>query len=446
MGKGGRAQHSNSQFPAMTVNIDFPSLKPIATMNMDSKSMLGRLKITSFLSFWFVFSVASLFVAKHVLHVYKLNEAIFSLWQFALSVTFGLTFTKIFRFHPLATLTSSQLHSIVPLSTTFLIKELLKYAALSRVSVNLVNTIRSLGPLFNVILEYLCLGYRPQPKVLYALTPIIIGVTLTSFDEFHVASISDSLLIAVVGCVAAILSTAINIGQNMYSKILFGRDKIDPVSLQIYLSAISFVIMSPFTCIQLFYQSLREGRLSHEFAIPPRPVITALVAAGFINFLASQFAFNTLNLISPLSYSVANTFKRVAIAVIAIFYFNERLSTVNGIGIVISIVGIFIYERQSRSQKEAHQYKIVSDSDDSTTPSTTTHDLMKRTDSGPDLRSLEMESNGLTSSTPAKGDNVSGTTGLGASGDAVQRHFYVDLASNSPMPKRQTSEMGHTRV
>ena len=117
--------------------------------------------------------------------------------------------------------------------------------------------------------------------------------------------------------------------------------------------------MFPFTFIQLTYQSIQQGRLTHELVLPSKPIILGLVVAGFINFVASQLAFNTLRLVSPLSYSVANTFKRVAIAVIAIFYFNERLSKINGIGIVISIMGIFIYERQSRSQKEAKQYRSL---------------------------------------------------------------------------------------
>lgn len=326
---------------------------------LDLKSIFGRIKTATFMTVWLAFSIVSLFIAKHVLHVYQLNETIFTLWQFALSVLFGVSFTKVFGLHNLTTLNNAQLRSIVPLSATFLIKEILKYAALSRVSVNLVNTIRSLGPMFNVGLEFIYLGHRPHRRVLIALVPIVIGVTLTSMDEIHVASVTDSFLVTILGFLAAILSTAINIGQNIYSKILFGREKIDPVSLQIYLSGISFVLMFPFTFTQLALKSVQHGRIAHELVIPSQAVVMALCFAGLINFVASQMAFSTLRLVSPLSYSVANTFKRVAIAVIAIFYFNERLSLINASGIIISIAGIFIYERQSRSQKDARQYRGV---------------------------------------------------------------------------------------
>lgn len=381
MGKGGSAYQKHNAFSS--VNFDTARMRS----NSDDASLFDQFRVSLFMKFWFISSVASLFIAKHVLHIYHLNEAVFSLWQFAISVLFGLLFTKLLRLQTLSTLTNSQFRSIVPLSATFLVKEVLKYAALSRVSVNLVNTIRSLGPLFNVILELIWLGHRPPPPVLWALVPIVVGVALTSIDEIHVASTSDSRVVAVVGFLAAILSTAINNGQNIYSKILFGRERIDPVSLQIYLSAISFALMSPFTFMQLTYESFREGRLSHEMLLPSRPVIAGLVFAGFVNFVASQLAFNTLRLVSPLSYSVANIFKRVAIAVVAIFYFNERMSIINGIGIFMSIVGIFIYERQSRSLKEAHQYRSLPNNEST---HLNQYPTGKQNASGPDLISLTM--------------------------------------------------------
>ncbi|PXF42622.1 Phosphoenolpyruvate/phosphate translocator 2, chloroplastic [Gracilariopsis chorda] len=350
-------------------------------------SFLPRVKVALFISGWFTFSLASLFFAKHVLNVYEINEAIFTLWQFASSVLFGLLFTKVLRIRPLAVLTRAQMRAVVPLSAAFLVKEVLKYASLARVSVNLVNTIRSLGPLFNVLLELLFFGHRPPISVVWALFPIILGVALTSVDEIHSASVSSAeLLVAIIGFTAAVLSTAINNAQNIYSKVLFGKERIDPVSLQIYLSAISLAIMSPGSLAQLAYHVVAHDLPAHKFLAPSWPVAAGLALAGFVNFAASQLAFNTLNLISPLSYSVANTFKRVCIAVIAIFYFNERLSVVNGVGIIISIVGVFIYERKSRALKEAKMYrKSGADSRSSSLPS------RKQNASGPDLVNMALD-------------------------------------------------------
>lgn len=384
MGTGGSA-HRDA--PTQAHRVSESPRAPNSSALHRINSILPRAKVAFFISAWFVFSLASLFLAKHVLHVYEVNEAVFTLWQFASSVLFGVLFTKLLKMHPLAVLNRSQLRAIVPLSAAFLVKEVLKYASLARVSVNLVNTIRSLGPLFNVCLEFLFFAHRPPFSVVWALFPIIAGVALTSIDEIHSASVSSAeLVVAVVGFLAATLSTAINNAQNIYSKILFGKERIDPVSLQIYLSAISLAIMSPGSLVQLGYHVLAHDLPVHTFLAPSLEVAGGLALAGLVNFAASQLAFNTLNLISPLSYSVANTFKRVCIAVIAIFYFNERLSLINGIGIAISIAGVFMYERKSRALKDAKMYKRGSSN--LHTPSLPSR---KQTASGPDLRSMALD-------------------------------------------------------
>lgn len=292
-----------------------------------------------------------------MLHVHKINEGVFTLWQFSASVLFGLAFTKVFRIRPLARLDRGQLRRIVPLSAAFLIKEMLKYASLARVSVNLVNTIRSLGPLFNVLLEALFFTHQPPRRVLWALCPIVIGVALTSFDELQSASVGIDFFAASLGFAAAVLSTAINNGQNIYSKILFGKERIDPVSLQIYLSAISLIIMAPGSGLQFLHHALVSDLPKRHWFAPSMYVAGVMALAGFVNFVSSQLAFNTLNRISPLSYSVANTFKRVCIACLAIFYLGERLSLVNGAGIAVSIAGVFLYERVSRAYKLSRMYQ-----------------------------------------------------------------------------------------
>ncbi len=317
----------------------------------------ARLSIGLGIVGWFSFSLASLFLAKHVLHVHKINEGVFTLWQFSASVLFGLLFTKVLRITPLADLSRDQLRKVVPLSAAFLIKEMLKYASLARVSVNLVNTIRSLGPIFNVILEALFFNHRPPIRVLWALAPIVVGVALTSVDELQSASLGVDLITAALGFAAAVMSTAINNGQNIYSKILFGKERIDPVSLQIYLSAISLVIMAPGSGMQFLHHAVTTDGLKRHWFAPSLHVAGVMALAGFVNFVSSQLAFNTLNRISPLSYSVANTFKRVCIACLAIFYLGERLSVVNGAGIAVSIAGVFVYERVSRSYKLARLYQ-----------------------------------------------------------------------------------------
>ncbi|KAI0564240.1 Sugar phosphate transporter [Gracilaria domingensis] len=424
MGMGGSA-HRDMPTPARRL-FDSSSLSSSSTVTRINNFLPG-VKVALFISGWFSFSLASLFLAKHVLHVFEINEAVFTLWQFASSVLFGLLFTKVLKVRPLAVLTRAQLRAIVPLSAAFLVKEVLKYASLARVSVNLVNTIRSLGPLFNVLLELVFFGHRPPASVVWALLPIILGVALTSIDEIHSASVSSAeFLVAIIGFVAAVLSTAINNTQNIYSKVLFGKERIDPVSLQIYLSAISLAIMSPGSLVQLSYHIVAHDLPAHTFLAPSWPVAAGLALAGLVNFAASQLAFNTLNLISPLSYSVANTFKRVCIAVIAIFYFNERLSPVNGVGIVISIAGVFIYERKARALKEAKMYRKTAQ-----TPRSTSLPNRKQNASGPDLVNMALDLTSPRAEVRKDTSNVPHYGELSLTPSAVARSHQANSNSRS---------------
>ena len=54
---------------------------------------------------------------------------------------------------------------------------------------------------------------------------------------------------------------------------------------------------------------------------------------------------------------MANTTKRITIAIIAIFGVGEYLSWINGMGIAISIVGVWGYERAARGYREAGVYR-----------------------------------------------------------------------------------------
>jgi len=318
--------------------------------------MREKLSVMAYLSAWIMSSVVSLFYANQLLkNNRQIGEDVFTVWQLACSVLYGLIFTKVCRMHELTELTRDQVRAIIPLSLAYLIKELLKYASLGRVSVNLFNTIRSLGPFFSIVLEITFMKHYPTSGMVGALAPIIGGVAATSLDEMNVAVDSSQLFVYGVGLIAAITSTAINNAQNIYSKILFGQKKIDPISLQIYLSAMSFLMIMPYKATS----SLTFGGVDSLMAtlFPSRQLCVQLAICGFINFLASQMAFSTLHKISPVSYSVSNTFKRVVITVGAVLVFNERLSFLNGAGIATSIFGVFLYERAVRSYKQARLYE-----------------------------------------------------------------------------------------
>jgi len=80
-----------------------------------------------------------------------------------------------------------------------------------------------------------------------------------------------------------------------------------------------------------------------------------IVAIGFFHFLQSITAISFLTTVSPLSYSVANTFKRVFVIIISIIYFRNVVTPLNYVGVFISIVGILLYNRANYLHSHAHE-------------------------------------------------------------------------------------------
>ena len=64
---------------------------------------------------------------------------------------------------------------------------------------------------------------------------------------------------------------------------------------------------------------------------------------GFYYYAYNEVAFITLNQVAPVTHSIANTFKRVAIILATVLVFGNKLSTLGAIGSSIAVLGTFFY-------------------------------------------------------------------------------------------------------
>merc|ERR1719271_1177667 len=64
---------------------------------------------------------------------------------------------------------------------------------------------------------------------------------------------------------------------------------------------------------------------------------------GFYYYAYNEVAFFTLNQVAPVTHSIANTFKRVAIILATVIVFGNKLTTLGAIGSAIAVAGTFLY-------------------------------------------------------------------------------------------------------
>ncbi|KAI5457262.1 triose-phosphate transporter family-domain-containing protein [Mariannaea sp. PMI_226] len=272
--------------------------------------------------------------------------------------------------YPIRPPTRDVIMTTLPLAAFQIGGHLLSSTATSKIPVSLVHTIKGLSPLFTVLAYRLVYDIKYPTTTYFSLIPLTLGVMLACSGNSTYGG-------QLIGVIHALLATVIFVTQNIFSKKLFNEaakaeaegipsQKLDKLNLLCYSSGMAFILTVPIWfwsegigLIKNVYQdgsvnltdrpnTMDHGRLTVEF-----------VFNGVTHFAQNILAFVLLSMVSPVTYSVASLIKRVFVIVLAILWFRNPTTPIQAVGIALTFLGLYLYDRTSESNKADRKAQMM---------------------------------------------------------------------------------------
>src|ERR1700760_42945 len=256
----------------------------------------------------------------------------------------------------------------LPLTAFMIGGHILSSDAISRIDVSLVHTIKGLSPLITVAAYRFIFNIRYSLSTYLSLIPLTIGVILACSTNF-----SANFL----GLFSAFASAVVFVTQNIVSKRIFNEAalaeseprltrKPDKLNLLCYSSMLALAFTAPIwlwsegwiIIIDFFSDASIElsgktGSLDHG------ALALEYIFNGTFHFLQSLTAFQLLATVSPVTYSVASLVKRVFVIVFSIVWFGSNVTRIQGLGIALTFLGLYLYDRTSDAHKADRRARVL---------------------------------------------------------------------------------------
>lgn len=308
---------------------------------------------------WYICSAVSSNLSKGILVVFPYPVSL-TLIQFIYAISLGLLCTicasksRLFAsLFPKGTVSTDGIEkpsrfvasSTGPMAAFQVVGHIFSHSATSQISVALVHAIKSLSPLFTILAYSVLFRVRYNIGAYISLVPLTSGVVMACAGEFRAKPVA--LLYALSSCL-------VFVAQNIYSKGLLtqGRPnmesagsqvrKLDKLTILYWCAGIAFVCTLPIWLVTDGLELLRNGvHLQGSKWL----LFKLCTLNGLSHFLQNLLSFMILGSISTVAFSIASLLKRIVVISAAVIWYGQSLDSIQKWGIVITFVGLYIYDR-----------------------------------------------------------------------------------------------------
>ncbi|VAI75290.1 unnamed protein product [Triticum turgidum subsp. durum] len=207
--------------------------------------------------------------------------------------------------------------------------------SMSKVAVSFTHIIKSAEPAFSVLVSRFILGESFPMPVYLSLLPIIGGCGLAAATELN---------FNMIGFMGAMISNLAFVFRNIFSKRGMKGKSVSGMNYYACLSIMSLVILTPFAIAMEGPQMWATGWQKALADVGPN-VLWWIGAQSVFYHLYNQVSYMSLDQISPLTFSIGNTMKRISVIVSSIIIFRTPVRPVNALGAAIAIFGTFLYSQ-----------------------------------------------------------------------------------------------------
>lgn len=226
--------------------------------------------------------------------------------------------------------------ALLPVAVAHTIGHVAATVSMSKVAVSFTHIIKSGEPAFTVLVSRFLMGEAFPMSVYLSLLPIIGGCSLAACTELN---------FNITGFMGAMISNLAFVFRNIFSKRGMNKGKsVGGINYYACLSMLSLLLVTPFAIAVEGPQVWAIGWQKATSQIGPN-FIWWVVAQSVFYHLYNQVSYMSLNEISPLTFSIGNTMKRISVIVSSIIIFHTPIQPVNALGAAIAIFGTFLYSQ-----------------------------------------------------------------------------------------------------